>query len=723
MIDFNLHLVPLVANVGMLALLAWAVSLSGAMRALEGTRGHRAYAWIIGLTFGGGAAILMNMPVELEPGILGDGRGAPLLLAGIVGGPVAAAISMVIGVVTRLALGGAGAIPGAAYAAIFCLAGAFWGVWYKRKASENQYDIARLMLLTLGVTVLTMPVVLFLPQAKQLEVLVNLWPILGIANLIGVLILATLLRHEDSRRRHEIALERQKEAAYAATQAKSRFVAAISHDIRTPMNGILGVLQMADRYKIEDEFRSRLEVAKSSGFYLLSLINQVLDFSRIESDKLQHSEEEFTLGGLASDIKSIFSFQFEDKKLTLIADAPATDVGTYIGDITHIRQILFNLVGNALKYTDKGKVTVTFDIIERANEPSQLKLSVQDEGIGIPKEDLDRIFDEFAKASNARGAGTGLGLSIVHKIINSIGATIDIESVVGLGTKVTCCVPVHVVESNQTDESEVAFEGPVQSARILLAEDNPINQMIAESFLVDAGHRTKIVENGKEAVEEMRNHPDEYDLILMDIQMPEMDGKEATREIRKLGGRAATVPILALTANAFEDQRQEYLDTGMQDVLTKPIKQEDLHDAIHAQLGQGQSSAMAEVSEPQPEKAEGYPDRVDFSQIKDLIDLASAASVSGLVEKLDGECQRILTRIDDGFRNGTCIARPAHELKGMAMGFGMTAVADLAKQLETADVRQPEFEDVKDALHLEIQQSLIEVQTYVEFRAQESLSE
>lgn len=722
MIDFSLHLVPLVANVGMLALLAWGVSLSGAMRFHGSLRTDWRSATIVGLAFGIGAAILMNMPIQFAPGVIGDGRGAPLMMAGVVGGPIAAIISMTIGGAMRWHLGGAGALGGVMFVISVCIIGALWGEYYRRTGKSGHTSVFRLVLLAVFANVVTTPVLLLLPEAIQYKALVGLWPKIGLANVIGVAVLATLIRHEENRRQHEVELEQQKEAARSATLAKSRFVAAISHDIRTPMNGILGVLQMADRYRIEDEFRSRLEVAKSSGFYLLSLINQVLDFSRIESDKLQHSEEEFTLGGLASDIRSIFGFQFEDKNLTLIADAPATDVGTYIGDVTHIRQILFNLVGNALKYSDKGQVTVSFDVIERTNEPSQLKLSVQDEGIGIPKDDLDNIFDEFAKASNARGAGTGLGLSIVYKIVNSIGGSIDIESVVGMGTKVTCCVPVHIVESDLTDEPDVAFEGPLQSARILLAEDNPINQMIAESFLVDAGHRTKIVENGKEAVAEMRNHPDEYDLILMDIQMPEMDGMEATRQIRKLGGRAAAVPILALTANAFEDQKQEYLTAGMQDVLTKPIKQENLHDAIQAQLGQGQPEALADVSPPSSDEEAGESDRVDFSQIKDLIDLASVESVSGLVQKLDGECQRILTRIDDGVRDGTCIVRPAHELKGMAMGFGMTAVADLANRLETADVRQPEFEDVKDALRLEVQQSLIEVQTYVDIRTQESLS-
>jgi signal transduction histidine kinase/CheY-like chemotaxis protein/HPt (histidine-containing phosphotransfer) domain-containing protein len=720
MFDFTSHLIPLVANVGMLALLAWGVSLSGVMRIPTGGRVNGRMSVILGLIFGIGAAVLMNIPVEIQPGILGDGRGAPLLMAGIVGGPVAALIAMIIGGAMRLYLAGAGALPGTTYVVMFCVIGAVWGEFHRRTGRPGRTRFSRLMFLTAVATVATMPVVLFLPPSKQLGVLVSLWPILGIANIIGMAVLATLIGHETGRRKREVELEEQKEAARNATIAKSRFVAAISHDIRTPMNGILGVLQMADRYQIDDEFRTRLEVAKNSGFYLLTLINQVLDFSRIESDKLQYAEEEFTLDGLASDIETIFGFQFEEKRVALLAAGPREDMGTYLGDVTHIRQILFNLVGNALKYTDRGEVSVRFDIVDAPGDQARLKILVQDDGIGIPKADLNRIFDEFAKATNARGAGTGLGLSIVNKILQALGGTIDIESVVGLGTKVTCCVPIQVVEP--TDNAGQTEDATAQDrcAHVLIAEDNPINQMIAETFLMHGGHRSTIVDNGKRAVDEIRARPDAYDLILMDIQMPEMDGIQASMEIRKLGGRAADLPILALTANAFEDQKQEYLTAGMQDVLTKPIKQEILLEAIQNHLSTDARN-MAEHQDEVDPSMESTNQKIEYDQITNLIDVASASSVSNLVVKLEGECDRILGRIDEAFDAGQPATKPAHELKGMAMGFGMTGVAELAKRMENANVSLLESCQLKDALRRELDESLRLVRSYVEERHRDEL--
>lgn len=722
MFEFTSHLIPLVANIGMLALLAWAVSLSGAMRYHTVGRMSRRMSVVLGISCGLAAAFLINIPVEIQPGIQGDGRGAPLLMSGIIGGPIAALIAMVIGGAMRLYLGGAGAMPGAAYIAIICVIGAVWGEYHRRTGRSDGTSTGRLVLLAVIATIATIPLVLMLPPALQFSVLISLYPIFGIANVIGIAVLGTLIGHEMTRRQHEVELVAQKEAARNATIAKSRFVAAISHDIRTPMNGILGVLQMTDRFRVDDEFRARLEVAKNSGFYLLSLINQVLDFSRIESDKLQHSEEEFTLGGIASDIESIFGFQFEDKGIALETNSPKEDTGTYLGDVTHIRQILFNLVGNALKYTDRGKVSVHFKVVDVSEESAQLKIFVQDEGIGIPKTDLPRIFDEFAKASNARGAGTGLGLSIVNKIVQSIGGSIEIESVVDLGTKVTCLVPIRVVSQNVNDEGPGEPVVQNQSVRLLVAEDNPINQMIVESFLKDAGHRTTIVENGKHAVDAVKEGPGDYDLVLMDIQMPEMDGVEASREIRKLGALAADLPILALTANAFEDQKQDYLAAGMQDVLTKPIKQEVLLDAIQNHVAK--TSPGKSVSSDGANPVQGDREtHVEYDQIKNLIDVASVAKVSELVEKMGEECNRVLGQIDAALNQGQSAAKPAHELKGMALGFGLAGVAEMAKKLEKENMNPAQHDEFKVQLRREVDESLKLVREYVASRHRNELSD
>jgi len=298
------NLTALVANVGALAIIAWVISIYShkAMTTADGK--PQINPWLVGIGMGITASLLMFIPVELFPGAFADGRGGPILLSGIIGGPIAALTTGIIAGVCRFYIGGAGIITGPTYIAIFTLIGlAYWYV--ERKLEAPRLNISRLFVLATAATILSMPAVLFIPADIQFAVLKKLWPILWVSNVIGTIILGTLLVRERERMKNEYELAVQFERAEQATVAKSRFIAAMSHEIRTPLNAVLGILQLLDTDEVSGKVREKLKVAHDSGRFLLSLINQVLDFARIEANAIEPTKDTFTLSSLIDSLSSI----------------------------------------------------------------------------------------------------------------------------------------------------------------------------------------------------------------------------------------------------------------------------------------------------------------------------------------------------------------------------------------------------------------------------------
>lgn len=574
------QLTPIVANIGALAIIAWVISIYSHKTMATADGKPQLSPWLVGVGMGVTASLLMFVPVELAPGAFADGRGGPILLAGIIGGPIAAVTTAIIAGICRFMIGGPGYITGPTYICIFALIGlAYW--YFEQKQGHPRLSIARLFALATAATIISIPSVLFFPTEMQIPVLTKLWPILWVSNVIGTIILGTLLVRERERVKNEYELAVQFERAEQATVAKSRFISAMSHEIRTPLNAVLGILQLLDTEEVSGKVREKLKVAHDSGRFLLSLINQVLDFARIEANAIEPTKDTFTLSSLVDSLRSVFDTQARAKGLTFECIIENDAQRPLVGSFAHIQQILFNFLGNAVKFTDKGSITLHASLFEGKNGSLLARLSVTDTGAGMTKTDAEVIFEEFGQVGfqSKKSAGTGLGLSISMSLATSMDADIGVESALGEGATFTLDVPLEAGEESKLIP-EGTIETPNNSLNILVAEDNDINQMIIKAMLKKDNHIVTVVDDGAKAVQAVHDSETPFDLILMDIQMPIMDGKEATRRIREFEQSSDRTPIVAVTANAFSDQREEYLQAGMQDVVIKPIDAGKLQAAI-----------------------------------------------------------------------------------------------------------------------------------------------
>lgn len=379
----------------------------------------------------------------------------------------------------------------------------------------------------------------------------------------------------------ELALAR--DAAQVAARAKSDFLAAMSHEIRTPLNGVLGMLRLLLDSAIGGDARTYAVLAQEAGDCLLTVINDILDLSKIESGRVVLESVDFKVSQLVDSVLSLIAPQAAEKGLHLKSTIAEGLPQWLKGDPTKLRQVLLNLVGNALKFTSSGRVLVEVDGSPADGGMIELRIAVSDTGIGIPEDAIERIFERFSQADSSitrKYGGTGLGLSISRQLVELMGGAIRVESTVGRGSVFRVAVPLKrgVAPGAGTplaDETARSATGPLS---ILVAEDNRINQVLVRKLLEAAGHRVDVVANGAEAVAAVQRAP--YALVLMDVQMPEMDGPSATRAIRALHGAVSRIPIIALTANAMSEQLVEYLAAGMDDRVTKPINPANLSAAI-----------------------------------------------------------------------------------------------------------------------------------------------
>jgi len=386
-------------------------------------------------------------------------------------------------------------------------------------------------------------------------------------------------------------------AAEAANSAKSQFLANMSHEIRTPLNGVLGMAQAMEQDPLTDLQRERLEVIRRSGDMLLAILNDILDLSKIEAGKLELEQAPFDLGELALGAHATFTAIANTKGLSFDLVVEPSAAGTYLGDSTRVRQVLYNLLSNALKFTEAGEVRVTL-----SGQARGFSMRIEDTGIGIPPDRLTHLFQKFEQAdasTTRRFGGTGLGLSICRELAQLMGGDITVTSQVGKGSVFLATLPLDRATGAEAVVSAATASGAADAdlgereLKVLAAEDNPVNQMVLKTLLHQAGVHPRLVSDGKAALEAWE--AGDWDLILMDMQMPIMDGLDATRAIRAreaVTGRART-PIVALTANVMSHQVAAYVEAGMDGFIGKPIEVGELFAAMEAALGDDEAPGRA----------------------------------------------------------------------------------------------------------------------------------
>ncbi|MHA7872525.1 MAG: ATP-binding protein, partial [Hyphococcus sp.] len=378
-------------------------------------------------------------------------------------------------------------------------------------------------------------------------------------------------------------LDQRRLEAEAANVAKSQFLATMSHEIRTPMNGVMGMLELILRDGLEGEQKKRALVAQESAANLLTIINDVLDFSKIEAGQVDLEDIDFNVADVFDRTIELMQARADEKGLALSVDFDETTPQWLKGDPTRLKQVLINLIGNALKFTSEGAVTVRASYDE--NE-ERLHICVEDTGIGISDEDQTRLFERFVQADSTttrRFGGSGLGLAISRQLVELMGGDIGVSSTLGEGSAFWFTVKVQPGDapaaSQTQDDERDANDAGAGKLRVLVAEDNIVNQQIMEAFLRMAGHEATIVNNGAEALRAVQREA--FDLVLMDVQMPVMDGVAAAMAIRAMPPPLCETPVIAVTANAMPDDRERYLSCGMNDYLSKPVQSGDLVAVIN----------------------------------------------------------------------------------------------------------------------------------------------
>lgn len=476
-------------------------------------------------------------------------------------------------------------------------------------------------------------------------------------------------------------------AAEAASAMRSRFVATMSHEIRTPLGGLLGMIDLVLLDEIDPAKREYLEYAKTSGQALRRIVNDVLDFSKMEAGAFQFKDEEVDLRALIDGVVAMAKANLDDDAARLTADVAQSVPPLFLGDATRVRQVIFNLVSNAIRYSVDGKISVRACGFPE-NDRMRVRVEVEDKGVGITEQDQKNLFKDFTQIQNeltSAAQGTGLGLAISKRIVKGAGGMIGVTSVAGEGSTFWFELPVTVIEADASRSEPQCAAADIETlkqARVLLVEDNKINQKLLTSFLQRMGVEVELASNGQIAVDMFR--PGAYDLILMDVAMPVMDGLQATHIIHNSWPESERPPIALLTAHVMETIEKEGKSVGVERVLSKPIAYDELQKAVAELLKSKASSASAEHGSDQARLA-----------VFDLMtaDAAESLQLTLPEDQITGFLTDFVLDARDKLETMNAhmtahdlsgVAGAAHSLKGAAGLLGFAEISELAGHIEGA---------------------------------------
>lgn len=470
--------------------------------------------------------------------------------------------------------------------------------------------------------------------------------------------------------------------------AKSMFLANMSHEIRTPMNGILGFIQLLSKTYLDIEQKEFVREIKNSSEALLRLLNDILDISKVEAGRLELECIDFSIKNVVKEIEAYASICVREKNIAINVVYDETIPDILNGDSSRLKQVLINLVNNAVKFTKQGEITIKASLLDKESDSVRILFEIVDTGIGIEKDKQAMIFDSFSQAdtSTARKfGGTGLGLAICRQIAELMGGSIALESESGQGSRFffdplfSLCDETPSYDSNDQEVFPNSLGKRFENLNILIAEDNLVNQKLVKKIVSKLKSKSRIVNNGKEAVEAFEQ--DVYDLILMDCQMPEMDGYDAASAIRKSEKKKGLVrtPIIALTANAFEGKEKKYLDAGMDDYCPKPIDYAFFAELIqkHAKV---KSDAMKEIVINSEKCLQKIVTELEISHQE------ASELWKYFLNSFDSQLKKLQTIIK--YKDYNEMASIAHNIKGMSANLRVSAIADIAADIEDASKKE-----------------------------------